>query len=74
MWGRLGMQQRFDTQRELHLFSAGIADHVEITEGQGGLPKVVLKHSCGSKAEVYFGSSVVCNTPQHVAVQCQTHP
>lgn len=31
---------------------AGIADHVEITEGEGGLPKVVLRHSCGSKAEV----------------------
>ena len=31
---------------------AGIADHVEITEGKGGLPTVVLKHACGSKAEV----------------------
>ena len=31
---------------------AGIADHVEITEGEKGLPKVVLRHSCGAKAEV----------------------
>lgn len=37
---------------DFSLFVAGIAEHVEITEGQGGLPKVVLKHSCGSKAEV----------------------
>ena len=34
------------------LLVAGIAEHVEITEGEGGLPMVVLKHSCGSKAEV----------------------
>ena len=32
------------TQREQLLFSAGIAEHVEITQGEGGLPKVVLKH------------------------------
>ena len=31
---------------------AGVAEHVEITEGEKGLPKVVLSHSCGAKAEV----------------------
>ena len=30
----------------------GIKDHVEILPGKGGLPKVVLKHSSGTKAEV----------------------
>ncbi|CAK0757552.1 hypothetical protein CVIRNUC_002550 [Coccomyxa viridis] len=42
----------------------GIAEHVEITEGQGGLPKVVLKHSCGSKAEVYLYGAVVASWTQ----------
>ena len=32
--------------------AAGIAEHVEVTEGEKGLPKVVLRHSCGAKAEV----------------------
>ncbi len=30
----------------------GIPGHVEFTSGQGGLPQVLLKHSCGSKAAV----------------------
>ncbi|KAK9916481.1 hypothetical protein WJX75_003210 [Coccomyxa subellipsoidea] len=42
----------------------GIADHVEITEGEGGLPKVVLRHSCGSKAEVYLYGAVVTSWTQ----------
>ena len=40
--------------------SAGIAEHVEVSEGKGGLPKVVLKHASGTKAEGIcprFGSS-----------------
>ena len=32
----------------------GIKDHVEVLPGKGGLPKVVLKHSSGTKAEVRF--------------------
>jgi glucose-6-phosphate 1-epimerase len=37
-----------------------IPGFVEVHEGKGGLPKVVLKHSCNSKAEVYlFGANVM---------------
>ena len=36
---------------------AGKKDHVEITTGKGGLPMVVLKHACGSKAEVRLSSN-----------------
>lgn len=37
----------------------GIADHVQVTTGQGDLPIVRLNHSCGSSAEVYlFGGMV----------------
>ncbi|EIE26552.1 apospory-associated protein C [Coccomyxa subellipsoidea C-169] len=42
----------------------GIVDHVKITEGEGGLPKVVLRHSCGSKAEVYLYGAVVASWTQ----------
>ncbi|CAD7702986.1 unnamed protein product [Ostreobium quekettii] len=36
-----------------------ISGCVDITEGEGGLPKVVLQHACGSSAEVYlFGACV----------------
>jgi glucose-6-phosphate 1-epimerase len=32
---------------------------VAVTEGEGGLPKVVLTHACGSSAEVYlFGACI----------------
>ena len=34
-----------------------IKDNVEVVEGNGGLTKVVLKHACGSQAEV---RSVLC--------------
>lgn len=34
--------------------AAGIAGHVEITEGINNLPMVVLRHSCGSQAEVRY--------------------
>lgn len=37
----------------------GIAEHVEFIEGRGGLPTVVLKHACGSSAEiVLFGGCI----------------
>ncbi|CAL8466860.1 g6396 [Coccomyxa elongata] len=42
----------------------GIADHVEITEGKNGLPMVVLRHSCGSKAEIYLYGAVVTSWTQ----------
>ena len=37
--------------------SAGVSEHVEITEGEKGLPKVVLSHSCGAKAEVCWSTA-----------------
>lgn len=37
----------------------GIDGHVEVVEGTGGLPKVVLKHACGASAEIYlFGACI----------------
>ena len=37
----------------------GIPDAVEVVEGRGGLPTVVLKHACGASAEVVlFGGCV----------------
>ena len=37
----------------------GIEGSVEVVEGKGGLPKVMLRHACGSMAEVYlFGACV----------------
>lgn len=37
-----------------------IKGFVEVKEGKGGLPSVLLKHSCGASAEVYlFGGSVI---------------
>merc|ERR1719199_823916 len=37
----------------------GIPDAIEVVEGRGGLPTVVLKHACGSSAEVVlFGGCV----------------
>ena len=41
----------------------GIQGHVEVTTGKGGLPKVVLKHACGSKAEVC--GVVTADCPRH---------
>ena len=59
------------TEQLVSFCFAGIADHVEITEGEGGLPKVVLKHACGSKAEVsmplFFPAAVVCCEQQEVS-------
>eukprot|EP00891_Asterochloris_glomerata_P002420 jgi/Astpho2/2420/Aster-05671 len=52
-WGMRG-------QPEWLFCPADIPGFVEVCPGQGGLPKVVLKHSCGSKAEVYlYGACVV---------------
>ena len=37
----------------------GIPDAIEVVAGRGGLPTVVLKHACGSSAEVVlFGGCV----------------
>ena len=33
-------------------YPADVAGHVEVAEGNGGLTKVVLKHSTGATAEV----------------------
>lgn len=49
-WGMRG-------QPEWLFCPADIPGFVEVCPGQGGLPKVVLKHSCGSKAEVWHSSS-----------------
>ncbi|KAK9805781.1 hypothetical protein WJX73_009431 [Symbiochloris irregularis] len=42
----------------------GIAEHVQVVEGQGGLPKVVLSHSSGTKAEVYLYGGLVLSWKQ----------
>ncbi|GMH38236.1 hypothetical protein BSKO_06120 [Bryopsis sp. KO-2023] len=42
----------------------GIDDHVKIVEGKGGLPKVVLKHSCGSSAEIYLWGACITSWKQ----------
>lgn len=60
---------------------AGVAEHVEITEGEKGLPKVALSHSCGAKAEVrwiphfrhiWLGGSRMCCicAVQHAGITC----
>ena len=47
----------------------GIANHVEITTGKGGLPKVVLTHASGTKAEVRVLGSV---SALELAVLCSS--
>jgi len=50
---------KVDTSISTLQSSYGIEGSVEVVEGNGGLPKVVLKHECGSSAEVYlFGACV----------------
>lgn len=43
---------------------AGIPGHVEFVEGQGGLPTVLLKHSCGASAQVHQQQ-----TAEHIFLQ-----
>lgn len=47
-------EESCSVRSEEHAYYActGISDHVEIVEGTGGLPKVILTHSCGASAEV----------------------
>jgi hypothetical protein len=43
----------------LDLPHAGIQDHLAFQQGEHGLTKATLTHSCGSKAEIYtFGACV----------------
>ena len=49
---------------------------VEITTGKGGLPLVVLKHACGSKAEVRDAPSFDCYStaqPRSTALHIRAH-
>lgn len=41
-----------------------IPNHVEIVAGRGGLPTVVLKHACGSRAEVVLFGGVITSWKQ----------
>lgn len=41
-----------------------IPGSVEFAEGRGGLPTVVLKHACGSSAQVYLFGGAVCSWKQ----------
>jgi hypothetical protein len=55
---------------------AGIPGSVEFVEGQGGLPTVMLKHACGSSAQVNSSSSSSSSTSnsnevQHTHSTCQ---
>ena len=37
----------------------GIEGSIDVVEGTGGLPKVILRHACGAAAEIYlFGACV----------------
>jgi glucose-6-phosphate 1-epimerase len=42
----------------------GIPGSVEFEAGRGGLPTVVLKHSCGASAQVYLFGGAVCSWKQ----------
>eukprot|EP00963_Diacronema_lutheri_P003714 scaffold287_cov337-Pavlova_lutheri.AAC.77 len=57
--GRKGLHVTASTKAADLQATFGIGGSVSVEEGRGGLTKVVLRHSCGSSAEVYlFGGCV----------------
>ena len=42
----------------------GIEGCIDVVEGTGGLPKVILQHACGASAEIYLYGACVTSWKQ----------